>query len=68
MEIAAFGLPDDGDKIVCGNYVYEWDEVEEVDEFRVRWGWSLICHVADAATVHGIRESLPVFSTLPQYN
>lgn len=65
--VAGFGLPNEGEMVVCGKYVYEWDVVEEIDEFHERWGWSLFCPVVDAAKVYGLR-NLPVVQSLPQYD
>ena len=66
-EIAGFGLPSEGDMVVCGKYVYEWDVVEEIDDFHERWGWKLFSPVVDAARVYGLN-NIPVVQSLPQYD
>lgn len=65
--IAGFGLPNDGEMVICGSYVYEWDVLEEVDEHHERWGWNLFCPVSDATRVYNLM-NLPVVQFLPQYN
>ena len=66
MNIAGFGLPDEGERVVCGAIVYEWAVVHEIDEFHEQWGWSPFCHIADAK--HLCEESeLPVVTVLPLY-
>jgi hypothetical protein len=65
--IAGFGLPEEGDKVVVGGLVYEWDVVEEIDEHHERWGWVVFCPLQDAHFL--CREkTLPKYETLPRYD
>ena len=66
-QIAGFGLPDEGDKIVVGGLVYEWGVVEEIDEYHERWGWMVFCSLQDAH-MFCREKALPKYETLPRYD
>jgi hypothetical protein len=65
-QVAGFGLPKEGEVVVCKGMAYEWEVVEEIGEHFERWGWSLLCPACDLQRVFGVTsghivESLPVF-------
>ena len=66
-QIAGFGLPEEGEKIVVGGLVYEWDVIEEIDEYHERWGWVVFCPLQDAHFLCS-EKTLPKYATLPRYD
>ena len=65
-QVAAFGLPSEGDVVVCKGMAYEWDVVEEINDHFERWGWVPLCPACDLQAVFGVTsghivEALPVF-------
>lgn len=67
MGIAGFGLPRHGELIACRGIVYEWDVIEEVDEYYERWGWCVLCSASDSFSLYKIK-SVPVVEELPLFD
>lgn len=62
---AVFDFPSDGDFVIVGDYVYQWDVVEDLGDYE-RWGWALygpVCDadVLDVPTDTPRCEALPIF-------
>lgn len=64
--VAGFGLPLPGEMLACGNFVYEWEVVEELGDHFERWGWVLFCPVADSALLCG-NQPIHRVAQLPQF-
>ena len=61
------GLPTEGEIVACGPYAYEWTVVEEIDATQERWGWELLCPIADVRD-HQAHGDIPVVERLPEFN
>lgn len=63
---APLDMPGDGDFVIVGDFIYQWEVVEDLGNYE-RWGWELYGPVCDAAILD-VPADTPRYGELPLFD